>query len=58
LISKKIDQKRGFAKLSRNSKVVFDAKAEHRVQLDDPDAVIESIRDVQRAVTRGTRLLQ
>ena len=58
LISEKIEQKRGFAKLSRNSKVVFDAKAAHRIQLDDPDAVTKSIREVQAATAKHRRLSQ
>lgn len=51
-------QKRGFAKLSHNSKVVFDRNAEHRIQLDDPAAVISAIKDVQIAVTKHTPLAQ
>jgi hypothetical protein len=56
LISEKVEQKRGFAKLSRNSRVIFDADAEHRIQLDDPNAVIKAIHDLQMADTNHIRL--
>ena len=58
LFSEKIDQKRGFAKLSQNSKVVFDANAEHRIQLDAPNTVINAIREVRTAYTKHIRLSQ
>jgi len=38
--------------------VVFDAKAAHRIQLDDPDAVTKSIREVQAATAKHRRLSQ
>lgn len=56
LISEKIDQKRGFAKLSRNGKVVFDEDAGHRIQLDDPNIVINAIRNVGTAYGKHIRL--
>lgn len=58
LIAEKIAQKRGFAELSHNSKVILDSKAGHHVQLDDPDAVVSAIRDVQTAVVKHLPLSQ
>jgi len=50
LVSEKIEEKRGYAQLSRNSKVVFDPKSGHSVHLEDPDTVLNAIHDVQAAI--------
>jgi len=50
LVSEKMAEKRGYAQLSRNSKVVFDPKSGHSVHLEDPDTVLNAIHDVQAAI--------
>jgi pimeloyl-ACP methyl ester carboxylesterase len=58
LVSEKVKEKRGYAQLSHNSKVVFDAKSGHSVHLEDPDTVVNAIRDVQTAIAKHVRLTQ
>ena len=47
LTAEKIQQKKAYGSLSRNSKTIVDANAEHHIQLDDPNAVIHAIQQVQ-----------
>jgi pimeloyl-ACP methyl ester carboxylesterase len=56
LIKEKVDQKRAFALLSTNSKVIGDEKAGHAVHLDDPDTVVNAIRAVRDAAQNHTSL--
>jgi pimeloyl-ACP methyl ester carboxylesterase len=56
LFQEKVAEKRGYAALSTNSRIVEDPKSRHTVQLDDPDTVVTAIRDVLNAAARHTRL--
>ena len=56
LNEEKRQQKIGSASLSRNGKVVVDPQSGHHIQLDNPELVIRSIREVVEAARRGTRL--
>jgi pimeloyl-ACP methyl ester carboxylesterase len=56
LVKEKVEQKRGYAGLSTNSKVVLAAKAGHHVHLDDPDTVVSAVRDVDLSLRRHTEL--
>jgi pimeloyl-ACP methyl ester carboxylesterase len=49
-------QKREFARLSRNSRVKVDPLSGHHIQLDNPDLVVEAIRQVVEAVRHRTKL--
>jgi len=42
--------------LSLNSKAIVDKKARHEIHLDDPELVIEAIRQVVDAARQGSRL--
>jgi pimeloyl-ACP methyl ester carboxylesterase len=52
----KRQQKLGMASLSRNSKVIVDPKSGHHIQLDNPELVIASIREVVEAARRHAKL--
>ena len=56
LAAEKREQKLGFADLSRNSKVVIDPKSGHHVALEDPDLVVDTIRQVVEAARHGGKL--
>lgn len=56
LAAEKRDQKLGFAGLSRNSTVVIDPKSGHHVALEDPELVIDIIRQVVEAARHGRKL--
>ena len=56
LVSEKVEEKRGYAQLSRNSKVVFDANSGHSVHLEDPEIVVNAIHDVQAAIAKHSSL--
>jgi len=56
LVKEKVEQKRGYAGLSTNSKIVVAAKAGHHVHLDDPDAVVSAVHDVAVSLRRHTEL--
>lgn len=52
----KRQQKLEFTKLSRNSKLIIAENSGHHIQLDEPQIVIDAIRDVVNAVKHNTRL--
>ena len=52
----KRQQKLEFTKLSRNSKLIIAENSGHHIQLDEPQVVIDAIRDVVNAVKHHTRL--
>jgi len=56
--AQKREEKRGFAQLSHNSKVVVDSKSGHSVHLEDPDTVVDAIRDVGNAARRHGRIVE
>jgi len=56
LCEEKIQQKKDFGRLSRNSKVVVDPASGHHIQLDNPTLVITAIRDVVEATAHHTKL--
>ena len=56
LSEEKIQQKKEFGRLSRNSKVVVDPMSGHHIQLDNPDLVITAIREVVEAASHHTKL--
>jgi len=58
LTAEKVQEKRGYVRLSHNSKFVFDAKSGHSVHLDDPDTVVDAIRDVRTAAAKQSRIAQ
>ena len=43
-------------KLSRNSKQIIATTSGHHIQLDDPELVIDAIREVVEAVRRRAKL--
>jgi pimeloyl-ACP methyl ester carboxylesterase len=57
LVKEKVEQKRAYAELSSNSKIVLAAKAGHHVHLDDPDTVVSVVRDVDVSLRRHTELV-
>ena len=56
LSEEKIQQKKEFGRLSRNSKVAVDPASGHHIQLDNPNLVITAIRDVIEAASHHTKL--
>jgi pimeloyl-ACP methyl ester carboxylesterase len=58
LHEEKIEQKRAFITLSMNSKAVEVQDAGHAIHLEDPDAVVNAIRDVMNAALHHTHLKQ
>jgi len=56
LVTEKVEQKRGYAELSSNSKIVLAAKAGHHVHLDDPGTVVSAIHLVAVSLRRHTEL--
>jgi pimeloyl-ACP methyl ester carboxylesterase len=52
----KIQQKKDLVRLSRNSKWIIVSRSGHHIALDEPDAVIETIREVVVAARDRTRL--
>jgi pimeloyl-ACP methyl ester carboxylesterase len=56
LVAEKREQKLGFADLSRNSKVVIDPRSGHHVALENPELVVDSIRQVVEAARHGGKL--
>jgi pimeloyl-ACP methyl ester carboxylesterase len=56
LAAEKREQKLGFADLSRNSKVVIDPKSGHHVALENPELVVDTIRQVVEAARHGGKL--
>jgi pimeloyl-ACP methyl ester carboxylesterase len=57
LHEEKREQKIGLTELSRNSKLVVAGTNGHHIQLDAPELVIDSIRQVVEAVREGTKLM-
>jgi len=49
-------QKEEFAKLSRNSKLIVAENSGHHIHLDEPEVVINAIRQVVDAARRGAKL--
>jgi hypothetical protein len=56
LSEEKRKQKVGLTTLSRNSKLVIAEKSGHLMQIDEPDLVVESVRQVLEAARLGTKL--
>ena len=56
LAAEKREQKLGFADLSRNSRVVIDPKSGHHVALENPELVVDAIRQVVEAARKGGKL--
>lgn len=56
LYLEKVEQKRAFQTLSTNSRVVEVQDAGHAIHLDDPDAVVNAIREVMKAALQHARL--
>jgi pimeloyl-ACP methyl ester carboxylesterase len=56
LFEEKRKQKTGFAGLSRNSKIIFATQSGHHIQLDEPELVVEAIREVVEAVRHHSKL--
>jgi pimeloyl-ACP methyl ester carboxylesterase len=56
LSEEKIQQKKDFGRLSRNSKVVVDPASGHHIPLDNPELVVTAIRDVVEAASHHTKL--
>ena len=54
----KIEQKKAFATLSTNSKVVEIKDAGHAIHIEDPDAVVRAIQEVLNAALHHARLAQ
>jgi pimeloyl-ACP methyl ester carboxylesterase len=52
----KREQKIGLVKLSRNSKLIFAESSGHHIHLDDPQLVVEAIRQVVEAIRNGRKL--
>jgi pimeloyl-ACP methyl ester carboxylesterase len=50
-------QKEEFANLSRNSKLIVAENSGHHIHLDEPEVVINAIRQVIEAARRGAKLL-
>ncbi|HUK32044.1 MAG TPA: alpha/beta hydrolase, partial [Candidatus Acidoferrum sp.] len=58
LVNEKVNEKRAFANLSTNSKVIMDEKSGHHIHLDDPGTVVSAIRSICDAAQHHTRLPQ
>lgn len=56
LNEEKVEQKKLFAMLSTNSKVLIDEKSGHHVQIEDPQTVIDAIRTTRDAAQHHTQL--
>jgi pimeloyl-ACP methyl ester carboxylesterase len=56
LAEEKREQKERLAELSRNSKVILAARSGHHIQLDEPELVVNAIRQVVRAARRHSKL--
>ena len=56
LFEEKIRQKRELANLSKNSRLVIADKSGHHIQLDQPELVVNAIRQVVESVRNGTDL--
>lgn len=54
----RIEHNADLLRLSRNSKVVIADKSGHDVHIDQPEVVVQAIRDVSNAVNRHARLKQ
>jgi len=56
LQDEKRKQKIGLTDLSRNSKLIVAEKSGHHIQLDEPELVVEAIRQVVESARQGTKL--
>jgi formylglycine-generating enzyme required for sulfatase activity/alpha-beta hydrolase superfamily lysophospholipase len=56
VLKEKREQKLVLTKLSRNSKLIVASRTGHHIQLDQPELVIEAIRQVVDAVQHGRKL--
>jgi pimeloyl-ACP methyl ester carboxylesterase len=56
LFDEKVQQKKEFGRLSRNSKVVVDPVSAHHIPLDNPDLVITAIREVVEVASHHAKL--
>lgn len=56
LTEEKRKQKMELANLSRNSKVIISGESGHHIQLEEPDLVVNAIRQVVESVRKRTRL--
>jgi hypothetical protein len=58
LYEERIEEKRAFRRLSTNSKVIEVKDAGHAIHLEDPDAVVNAIREVMNAALHDALLKQ
>jgi pimeloyl-ACP methyl ester carboxylesterase len=58
LYEERIEEKRAFRRLSTNSKVIEVEDAGHAIHLEDPDAVVNAIREVMNAALHDALLKQ
>ena len=56
LSEEKRTQKTELANLSQNSKVIISEKSGHHIQLEEPDLVVNAIRQVVDSVRKQTKL--
>ena len=56
VLKEKREQKLGLTKLSHNSKLIIAERSGHHVQLDQPELVIQAIREVVEAARQGSKL--
>ena len=56
ICDEKIEQKRRFALLSSNSRIIMDKNAGHHIQLDDPEAVVSAIQTTRAAAQQQRKL--
>jgi len=56
LVAEKIAQKKEYAELSTNSKVVIDPNSSHAIHLENPSIVASAIAEVAKAVEQRGRL--
>jgi formylglycine-generating enzyme required for sulfatase activity/pimeloyl-ACP methyl ester carboxylesterase len=56
VMDEKRQQKIGMTKLSRNSKLIVSERSGHHIQLDDPELVVEAIRQAVEAARQGSKL--
>jgi pimeloyl-ACP methyl ester carboxylesterase len=57
LVEEKRKQKTELASLSKNSKVIVAEKSGHHIQLDEPDLVVDTIRQVVESVRNRSELV-
>jgi pimeloyl-ACP methyl ester carboxylesterase len=56
LVAEKIAQKKEYAELSTNSKIMNDPNSSHAVHLDNPSIVVSAIAEVARAIKQRGKL--